>query len=164
MGAVVLDRLAAHMDATQREVLRTAMAALEVDAGHVLFRDGQPLDALHVVDTGALGLSIDVDGRDVALGRITPGGFTGELSLLDPTTAHATATALEPTRILKLSREALTKLRATDTVVASLLLRALVEDLAERVRHANTIAVDDAAAPKRGWFESALAKLFGGGA
>ena len=163
MAAVALDRLAAHMDATQREILRTSMAATEVDAGHVLFRDGQPLDALHLVDQGALGLSIEVDGNSVTLGRITPGGFTGELSLLDATTAAATATALERTRVLTLSREALTSLRAKHTVVASLLLRALVEDLAERVRNANTLSVDDAAAPKRGWFESALAKLFGGG-
>lgn len=151
------------MDAVQREVLHSAMSAIDVEQGHVLFRDGDSLDALHVVEDGALALSIDVEGHSVALGRITRGGFIGELALLDPTTAHATATALERTRILKLSRDALAKLRSTDTVVASLLLRALVEDLAERVRHANTVAVDESA-PKRGWFETALAKLFGGDA
>lgn len=158
-----LDRLAAHMDEAQRGALLAAMTAKDVESGAVLFADGQPLEALLVVVSGAVDLSIDVGGTAVKLGHVAPGGFCGALSLLDTTTAYATATARGEGRVLLLTRVALDALRRSDATVASLLLRALVEDLAERVRAANTVAVEPSA-PKRGWLESALANLFGGGA
>jgi CRP-like cAMP-binding protein len=156
-----LDRLAEHMDAEQRAALCAAMTAVDIEPGVVLFADGQPLDALHVVVSGAIDLSIDVGGKPVLLGHVAAKDFCGELSLLDTTTAYATATAREKSRVLRLTRAALDKLRRSNANVASLLLRALVEDLAERVRAANTVAVETTP-PKRGWLETALANLFGG--
>jgi CRP-like cAMP-binding protein len=158
-----LDRLAAHMNGEQRATLRAAMTEVDVEPGTELFRDGQPLDGLYLVVDGAIDLSIHVDGAAIKLGHVAPKGFCGELSLLDTTTAYATATAREKGRVLHLTRAALAALRRSDATVASLLLRALVEDLAERVRMANTVAVEPTS-PKRGWLESALANLFGGGA
>jgi len=161
-----LGKLATHMDAAERAVLLGAMRPIEVDAGTVVVRDGQPLAALFVVVSGRLDLSIDASGRSVPLGRVSPGAFIGELAVLGNGVAAATATAGEKSRLLEFTGRDLDALRASDTRVASLLLRSLVEDLAERVRAANTVADagDDVSAKKeKGWLEGVLAKLFGGG-
>src|SRR5687767_14477131 len=67
-----LEQLAAHMNAAQRAALRAAMKPLDVEPGQVLFVDGEPLDALHVVVSGAIDLSITVHDAPVKLGHVPP--------------------------------------------------------------------------------------------
>jgi CRP-like cAMP-binding protein len=157
----MLTRLAAHMDDAQRATLEASLTSIALQPGETLFREGATLEALHVVGEGAIELSIDVDGQPVVLGRVMPGSFFGALNVLDGGVAFANAIAREPTTVLRLPRASFAQLRAKHPVVASLLLRALVEDLAERVRDANTVTVDEAP-KKQGWFASALGALFGG--
>lgn len=169
MSSPGLTRLSAHMDDEQCEVLRSAMSVVVLLAGKPLFTEGEPLDALHAVDSGAVELSIEVHDEPVVLGHVAAGNFFGALNMLEGGTAAvtATATATESARVLRLTRASLDTLRRDHTAVASLLLRALVEDLAVRVRDANTLEVDDGTdgphePEKKGWFAKALGKLLGG--
>ena len=164
MSSLGLTRLAAHMDDGQRDVLRAAMMEVVLLVGKPLFHEGEPLDALHAVESGTLELSIAVHDQPVVLGDVVAGNFIGALHMLDGGTAALTATARgESARVLRLTRASLDELRRDHAAVASLLLRALVEDLAVRVRDANTIEVDDEQPEKKGWLATALGKLFGGG-
>ena len=101
----------------------------------------------------------DLDGLALRVGAVAPGGLIAELSLFEPGVAAATATATEATRLLRLSHDALGTLREKHPKVASLLLLALIEDLAARVRHANTALVAGAQLLRRFAATPALAAV-----
>jgi CRP-like cAMP-binding protein len=75
-----------------------------VGAGHVLFVAGEPADAGYVVQEGSFSL-LPADatgaGQEVTIGR---GVLLGELALIATTVRPATATALEPATVIRISR------------------------------------------------------------
>jgi len=73
---------------------------LSVRAGQVVCREGQPGQEAFVVIEGEAEVSIG--GSEVA--RIGPGGFFGELALLDGGPRVATVAALAPMELLVLTR------------------------------------------------------------
>lgn len=76
--------------------------------GETLFHAGDPGDALFLVTDGAVKITIPADdGSEPAiLTTVGPGGFFGELSLLDGAPRSATAVALEASETLVLRRDA----------------------------------------------------------
>ncbi len=67
--------------------------------GEVLFREGDRADSAYVVASGSLTLS-----RKDAEKTIGRGALIGELALIDDVRRPATATATEPTELLKIAR------------------------------------------------------------
>ncbi len=174
-GDAAVEKLAAHMDREARATLVAAMTPVDLALGAVLLREGDRSDALFAVARGAVVLTIAHAGKTLTLGTVVPGGVIAELSLFEPVVAAATATATEPTQLLRLSHDALGELRVRHPKVASLLLLALIEDLAARVRHANTamvagthagdLEVEHEVEQKKKGLAATLARLFGlGGA
>jgi CRP-like cAMP-binding protein len=68
--------------------------------GNVLFSQGEPADAGYVVQEGLLGLA-PVRGETLTVG---PGTLLGELALLTETQRPVTATALEPSTVIRIPR------------------------------------------------------------
>jgi CRP-like cAMP-binding protein len=76
----------------------------QLKSGEVLFRAGEAADAGYVVQAGALKLAradAKTAGRDLTVG---PGVLLGELALLTETVRPVTATAIEPTTVMRISR------------------------------------------------------------
>ena len=71
-------------------------------AGDVLFREGQAADAGFVVTEGRIGLADQ--GRLASNHTAGPGALIGEMALLLQTVRPATATALEPTTVMRIPR------------------------------------------------------------
>ncbi len=73
-------------------------------AGTDVLRAGEPVDGLYVVMGGAVRLTVrSHDGRgDVEVCQLDPGGFFGEVELLDPQPARVTATAIEEAELMKI--------------------------------------------------------------
>src|SRR5437588_8718562 len=70
--------------------------------GNVLFSQGEAADAGYVVQEGLLGLG-PVRGNAEEL-TVGPGTLLGELALLTETTRPVTATALEPSTVVRIPR------------------------------------------------------------
>src|SRR3954452_19719789 len=86
--------------------------------GEVLFHMGDPGDALFVVASGAVKISLpSEEGDEAILATVREGDFFGELALLDGAPRSATATALEPTETLVLPRPRFRELIATEPVL-----------------------------------------------
>ena len=68
--------------------------------GNVLFTQGEPADAGYVVQEGLLSLA-PVRGNELTVG---PGTLLGELALLTETQRPVTATALEPSTVIRIPR------------------------------------------------------------
>ncbi|HEY7132462.1 MAG TPA: cyclic nucleotide-binding domain-containing protein [Candidatus Limnocylindrales bacterium] len=82
----------------RRDIEEVGRLADEVDlkAGHVLMRQGDPGREFFVVIEGEV--SVERDGRHVA--KVGPGGFVGDIALVTERPRTATVTTTEPSRFL----------------------------------------------------------------
>lgn len=71
---------------------------VHLDAGEIVFREGDPGDSLYLVGQGSVKISKSGrGGEQETLGFIQSGNFFGEMALLDGEPRSAMATAVEPT-------------------------------------------------------------------
>ncbi len=86
-----------------RLLLRTAASPVELAAGETLFREGEQGDALFVLRSGTVELSVlSPDGRRLGLDILSRGAVFGEIALFDPGPRTATATALAHCSLLRM--------------------------------------------------------------
>src|SRR3954453_1420829 len=100
--------------------------------GETIFHQGDPGDALFVVDRGSVKVVLPSDeGAEPAIVAILgPGEFFGELAILDGAPHSATIVAVEPTETFVLNRDAFLDLIDSD----ARLRRALLASLAAEIR------------------------------
>jgi CRP-like cAMP-binding protein len=88
-----------------RDALRILAISAEsryLHDGNVLFSQGEPADAGYVLQEGLLSLA-PVHGKAEPL-TVGPGTLLGELAMLTETTRPVTATALEPSTVIRIPR------------------------------------------------------------
>jgi CRP-like cAMP-binding protein len=156
-----LHRLTRTMDAESAAAVRAACVTVRVADGDTVVRDGQPNDALYVVSEGRFAVAVRIGDRDVMLGEKGPGDTFGELSLLTGAAAVADVRASGAGVLLRIDRPALDALTARCPPAELALVRALSEDLAQRVRVATTTLRESGR--KRALVKSVFARLIGGG-
>lgn len=107
----------------RRELARIAALTTEmaVPAGRVICREGDPGDEAYVVIEGTA--AVTVADREIA--TVGPGGFFGEMAILDGGPRFATVTAQEPMRLLVLSRREFYAVLAEVPYVAGHMLTAV---------------------------------------
>ena len=95
-----------------KQMLESQATKVRLNTGEVLFEQGDAGDALFAITDGALEFSIlSAAGRKLSLDIMRPGAVFGEIALFDPGDRTATATALEPSRVLRLrNRDVLTQI------------------------------------------------------
>jgi CRP-like cAMP-binding protein len=76
-----------------------------LEAGEVLFREGDQADKFYIVESGEVVISRQVDGQEVEISRREPGEYFGEIALLQNRPRTATITASIDTLLLSLDAE-----------------------------------------------------------
>jgi uncharacterized membrane protein len=110
-GVVTLEELRsvplfASLDDVATSELRNLLEIHDVAGRTSLFRSGDSGDALYLIESGRVRISVrDADGSDVTLAELAGGDFFGEMALLDGKPRSADATVLEDARFAILSRE-----------------------------------------------------------
>jgi len=85
--------------------LQAGVEWLELPAGGVLMREGEPGDAMYVLASGRLRVSITgADGRSRTMREITRGQVVGEMSLIADAPRSATLVAVRDSVLARLSR------------------------------------------------------------
>lgn len=106
LGTVLLERLdlfAAAPQAVLEQLVRGSEEQI-VESGTVLMRQGEQADALWVLETGALTVSVTHSGGDeIEVARIEAPGYVGELGLLHNKPRSATVVASTASRVLRIS-------------------------------------------------------------
>jgi CRP-like cAMP-binding protein len=103
-------------------------------AGQVLFNEGDPGDALVVLEEGQLRVSrFSAGGEEAVLAVVEPPGAVGELALLDGEPRDATVTAQRPVTVRLVPRSVFIELVRREPALVEGLLRTL----AGWVRHSN---------------------------
>lgn len=124
-------RLFADMDAASLDLCAAALRPRRFRRGETIFHTGDPGDALFIVAEGAVKITIPSDdGSEPAiLTTIGPGGFFGELSLLDGAARSATAVALDAVEAHVLRRDTFERLVDSEPALRRALLLALASEI-----------------------------------
>jgi CRP/FNR family cyclic AMP-dependent transcriptional regulator len=137
----ILDSLAtipffAGLDPVALERVAAGLRSRRFRRGEVIFHLGDPGDALFVVVTGDVKISLPSEtGDEAILATLGPGQVFGELALLDGAPRSATATALTPTETVVLPRDRFRELIATEAGVRDALLASIAGELRRLTTH-----------------------------
>jgi CRP-like cAMP-binding protein len=131
-----------------RQALRIVAIGAEtryIHGGEVLFTAGDDADGGFVIQEGRFNLSSE-DGRDITVGPCT---LLGEVALFTETTRPTTATALEPSTVLRIPRPLFIKMLDSFPDAARTLRETLATRLDQSARDFQNVRVAlDAHEPK----------------
>lgn len=127
-------RLLEKLNNNDVEVLQAASSVVRAAPGEELSRCGETAGALLMVLEGGLRLTIPVEDEEILLGTLGPGQLLGLAAVVDPGPASTTATAVEPSVVLRLEHEALQTLRKQYPRIGAHLLRGISLELADWLR------------------------------
>lgn len=98
--------LFASLDDEAAGELRDLLRTRDVDVGTALFRAGDVGDAMYLIESGRVRISItDDDKKQVTLAELAQGDFFGEMAIIDGKQRSADAIVSESARLAILSRE-----------------------------------------------------------
>ncbi len=105
-------------------------------AGTQIFREGDPGRHAYLIERGRVEISAMKGGQGLVIAVLGPGELFGEMALIDNQSRTATATALEETEVVAISRDRLQgKIEQADPLLA-LLLRVILKRFRWSLKHA----------------------------
>jgi len=109
----------------------------ELGRGHLLFRQGEPSTACHVVVRGALELTGAQDGRRHRVGVLGPGRLCGVIALIEGRPHGMNAVARERATLLEIGKAAFDRLFNGDERVAAKFQNAINHELLQALARTN---------------------------
>lgn len=120
------------------DVMLSLVRARRGNPGDVLFAEGDPSTSLLVIAEGNLAIRVKgADGKAIDVATLGPGEVVGEMPTIEAAPRTATVVARASTLVIELTREAIAQLRRDAPFAAAALHRAIVSDLARRLRDVN---------------------------
>ncbi|HEX7334491.1 MAG TPA: DUF1003 domain-containing protein [Pyrinomonadaceae bacterium] len=122
--------LFASLDDAAATELRSLLRDKIVPRNTRLFRQGDTGDAMYLIESGRVRISIhDDDKQELTLAELAQGDFFGEMSIIDGRQRSADAQVIEDARLAILSRDAFLSFVRTSPDVALEMLSALTDRL-----------------------------------
>jgi len=121
------------------------MQEVAYSAGEVIYREGDPGDAVYLVQSGSVEISRMAGGEVATLSVFGPGEIFGETGVLQDRPHSTTVTALSETVVLKLDKPTFLKAFGEDNPFGLPLLRMLCGRLAQADEQALTTKPDERA-------------------
>jgi CRP-like cAMP-binding protein len=126
--------------------LASTLEIMEIDPGHVVFREGESGRDMFVLLDGEIEVlkrsKRDFEARVAVLG---PHDWFGEMSILDVMPRSATVRAVAPSRVLRLSAQDLDQLYRRDLKSYALLVLNIAREMSRRLRVADGLIAEFAA-------------------
>jgi len=122
--------LFASLDDDAARDLRSLLSDKRVPQNTRLFRQGDKGDAMYLIESGRVRISIrDDDDAEVILAELAQGDFFGEMSIIDGRQRSADAKVIEDARLAILSRDSFLSFVRSNSDVALEMLSALTDRL-----------------------------------
>ena len=122
--------LFASLDDDAAVMLRSLLKVREVARGAPLFRAGDKGDAMYLIESGRVRISVkDQDKKEIVLAELARGDFFGEMSIIDGNPRSADAKVIEDARLAILSREDFMEFIHSNPVVTLEMLSAVFKRL-----------------------------------
>src|ERR1700730_18575473 len=124
------------LDEPTLAALEAELKWVRVPGGQTLFRENDVADALYVVMSGCLGVTVsDGNGHHTLVSRIAAGETVGEMGILDGGLRSATVEALRDTELLRLDKSSCERLVERYPRSMLSLMSLLVRRLRNTTRH-----------------------------
>jgi NTE family protein len=125
------------LDPSARAAVEPLVELIEVSRGDDLYRIGEPADSAYVVISGLIHVrqlnAFDQQGQAVAL--LSSGAPAGEAALVNIERRNSTLTAVEDSRLIRLSLENFAVLKKTNPEAALSLLEFFLMKTSIRLQH-----------------------------
>jgi SulP family sulfate permease len=126
--------LAPHFTARALKSLSARLEVRDLDAGQALFRQGEPGDAMYIVERGRVTVSLALTGgRSLRLRSFGPGTIVGEMAVYSQQARSADVLAEGPARVRRLSLAALNAIERDDPMTAQQIHRFVVKVMTSRL-------------------------------
>ncbi len=104
-----------------------------VDAGKVIFSEGDEGDQMYIIQDGTVKISRIIGGKEQILAIFGKGDFFGEMAIVNRVKRSAAATALEPVKLLAFNREGFLNMINKNAKIAL----NMIDKLCRRLQNAN---------------------------
>ncbi len=146
------------LDEADLATLASTIRTRRYRRGEVIFHQGDPGDALHIIVGGRVKISSPSEsGVEAILATLRPGEFFGALSLLDGAPRSASATAVDATETLVLPRDRFRRLVNDVPSIRDHVLAMLAQELRRLTSHVEELHFLDIA----GRLAARLARMAG---
>lgn len=124
--------------------LRPYMTRIKLEAGQVIFRQGDPPDSIYFVASGRVEVSIDLPRTDrkMRVQTLSEGAVFGEMAVVDPKPRSANITTLDESVCYRLSSDDFDRLKHEQPDLAFRLLENVALIFAERLRASNVMMAE----------------------
>ena len=125
-------------DASSLVALESEVRSQVLESGSVLFREGDPSDAMYLVLRGELEVTVEnPEHGSMVVGRIGPGEPVGEMQILSGGRRMATVVATAESELARIERAAIERLASHDPGA----MRHLADGIRRRVRRNQLAAI-----------------------
>lgn len=128
-----------EFEPSELDHLRSVLHVTRFGPGDVILQEGNANRALHMVRSGRIRVSREVQGRDVSLCDLAPGQTFGELSIIEDGVASATLKAVSESEIVSISMNDLAEFLRRNPGAAAKFWRAIAVDLRRRILQTNDV-------------------------
>lgn len=109
-----------------------------VEAGRVIFREGEPGDTMYIIQSGRVKITKRVNNVEKILMVLGKGDFFGEMALIRQTPRSATATAVDTCELLAFNRDGFLSMISKNSNIAM----NIIEKLCLRLERADNLIRD----------------------
>ncbi len=99
----------------------------KIDAGTLVFQEGEPGDCAYIIQSGEIELSMLINGKHSAFATLEKAELFGEMALIDNSFRSATATAKTDVELLVISRDYIAKKIELSDPTVRMLLQVVLE-------------------------------------
>jgi CRP-like cAMP-binding protein len=129
--ALAATPLFAGMPSDALQALVANLQLVSLDRGELLFREGDPSDALYVIVEGEVAVQTEGPPR-ADMSRLGAGAFIGEVALMTDQPRSATVVCTQPAELLRIDRHTLSRVLANHGDVLRAVLRFVRDRLVDR--------------------------------
>jgi diguanylate cyclase (GGDEF)-like protein len=123
--------------------IRAHLEDINVDAGSVLFRQGDEGNELYIVRLGSVATSIDLpDGKSREIAVFKSGDFFGEMSIFENAPRSATCTAREKSELLVLHQRSIFRIIENHPTAAQKIMYRMLNITTQRLRNTGDFLFD----------------------
>jgi diguanylate cyclase (GGDEF)-like protein len=133
----------ATLQQVELEVVVPLLKEQRMEAGEVLFRQGDRGDSLFIVQEGQVVTTVSTeDGEEITVAEFGPGDFFGEMSIFEHAPRSATCSVAEEARVFRLNQEEFSRLLTTQPAVGIKIMHKMLAVIAARLENTSSFLAD----------------------
>ncbi len=126
-----------HMSDSEIDVLTNQLTEKTFEEGEVIVQEKNNGREMYIIVEGEVQVLLQREDTLLVLAKLSPGGFVGDMSLLTDLPRSATVKTLTKAKMLVFKKDTLDSIMIKFPATAAKFLKALSEELCERIQNAN---------------------------